>query len=111
LVRGIKSEAEKLEKLGLVCWHDLSPGVREKMEEWSPVAKKLWESDFSKHQAALVQIWIWRYVEETLLFFSKSTASPDGDVACSSPVWEHVRTLARDLQRKSPLVHTCTTRL
>lgn len=99
----IEMEAEELEKRGLARWHDLSPGVREKLERWSPMAKQLWESDFSKHQAALVQVWIWRYVEETFLFFSNSTASPEGDVPCASPVWEHVRTLTRDLQRKPHL--------
>ncbi|KAK3297942.1 uncharacterized protein B0H64DRAFT_458567 [Chaetomium fimeti] len=97
--------AERLERFCLARWRDLSPSVREKLESWSPAARELWESDFAKHQEALVQVWIWRYVEETLFFFSNSTASPDGDAACCSPVWEHVRTLTRDLQPVRTLKH------
>ncbi|KAH6851204.1 hypothetical protein B0I37DRAFT_445112 [Chaetomium sp. MPI-CAGE-AT-0009] len=105
--------AEALERVGLAHWYDLSPDARKKLKSWSPVAKELWESDFSNHQEALVQVWLWRYVEENLFFFSNSTASVDGAVACSSPVWEHVRTLTRDLQPVrtlndgSYLDHTC----
>ncbi|EAQ86903.1 predicted protein [Chaetomium globosum CBS 148.51] len=99
LVARIQATAEMLEHYdGLACWHDLSLGVREKLESWSPMAKELWKSDFSRHQEALVKVWIWRYVERALFFFSSNTASPDGDVACCSPVWERVRTHARDLQ-------------
>jgi len=97
-------EAYRLRKLGLARWRDLDPSTRERLQTWSPVAEQLWESDFFRHREGLVRAWIWHYLQDNLFSFSAvATGPPDSLLECSSPVWERVRALHRDLTGKSLL--------
>ncbi|KAK4234782.1 hypothetical protein C8A03DRAFT_46961 [Achaetomium macrosporum] len=83
-------------KLGLAPWDMLSPHVQERFGQWTPDAKRLWESDFGWHREALVRAWIWHYLDDNIFSFSPSAGAGEL-VKCSSPVWEHVRLLWQDL--------------
>ncbi|KAK3296461.1 uncharacterized protein B0H64DRAFT_170728 [Chaetomium fimeti] len=86
---------EHLRKWGLIPWQNLDPEVQSRFSSWSPVAKELWESDFLAHPEAMVQAWIWHYLDDYLFSFAGN--QQDGALKLRSPVWEHVRALRRDL--------------
>ena len=89
---------EHLRKWGLIPWQYLDPEVQSRFISWSPVARQLWESDFVAHREAMVQAWIWHYLDDYIFSFAGSQR--DGPLKVRSPVWEHVRTLRRDLDGK-----------
>jgi hypothetical protein len=91
--------ANDMPSLGLAPWDRLSPQVRERLEQWTPDARALWESDFRCHQVAMVRAWIWHYLDDNLFAFSPSAGAGEL-VKCSAPVWEHVRLLWQDLDDK-----------
>ncbi|EAQ88769.1 predicted protein [Chaetomium globosum CBS 148.51] len=84
-----------LQKWGLLPWPSLDPEVQSRLSSWSPVAKQLWESDFLGHQKAMVQAWIWHYLDDYVFSFAGN--QQDGILKLRSPVWEHVQVLRRDL--------------
>jgi hypothetical protein len=88
-----------LRKWGLLPWQSLDPEVQSRFSSWSPVAKQLWKSDFLAHPEAMVQAWIWHYLDDYLFSFADNQR--DGTLELRSPVWEHVRALRRDLDGKS----------
>ncbi|KAK3291030.1 uncharacterized protein B0H64DRAFT_446828 [Chaetomium fimeti] len=98
LTTQVRLLAESMRQAGLVKWQDLSPDTRGRLESWSPVAQELWESDFLAHREGIVQACIWHYLDDNLFSFA-----PDLEervlVKPSSPVWEYVRGLRRELNR------------
>lgn len=90
---------EDLQKRGLPPWQSLDPEVQSRLSSWSPVAEQLWGSDFLAHREAMVQAWIWHYLDDYLFSFAGN--QQDGTLELRSPVWEHVRALRRDLDGKS----------
>ncbi len=97
---GVSGRATSIQALGLAPWDELEPRTRERLKTWSPVAKQLWESDFIGHRQAIVRAWIWHYLDDNFFSFSGGDALPDTLVQFSSPIWEHVRALRRDLDGK-----------
>lgn len=98
---GILSLARQLQMGGLLArWDELQPMAKEKMLRWSPVAREFWESDFPEHRQAVVQAWIWHYLNDNLFAIAADVQSADL-FPCSSPVWEHVRALRQKLDGRS----------
>lgn len=89
--------------MGLIAWEDLDLDARRRLESWTPAARQFWESDFIACQEGIVQAWIWHYLDDNL--FSFATDAEEGSlVKPSSPVWQHVRGLRRELDGRSPAV-------
>ncbi|KAH6632293.1 hypothetical protein F5144DRAFT_489514 [Chaetomium tenue] len=96
LVTKVKGQARALRQLGLAPWNELAPETKERLSSWSPVAKQLWESDFTEHRDAMVRAWIWHYLDDNLFSFAGGIQE-QSLVPLSSPVWEHFRAFRRDL--------------
>lgn len=78
---------------GLTPWDELPLAVRDRMAQWCPTARQLWESDFEEHPHALLQAWIWHYLDDNFLSFSPNV--PESELPQATPLWHHVRGLMR----------------
>jgi hypothetical protein len=97
--------AGHVQRLGLAPWDDLRTSTQDRLNKWSPVARRLWESDFRGHPRALVRAWIWHYLDDNFFSFSPD-ANADDLTNCSSKAWEYVRGLRRELQGQCcPVTH------
>lgn len=94
---GVAGIVHNLRVAGLARWDKLPPAARDRMSEWSPVARQLWESDFEEHQDGLLQAWVWHYLEDNIFWSAGATGVLEDLAPCAFPVWGHVRALRREL--------------
>lgn len=97
LQTGVFGIVHFLRKAGLARWDKVPPAARDRMSEWSPVARQLWESDFEEHQDGLLQAWVWHYLEDNIFWSAGATGAVEELAPCASPLWEYVRGLRREL--------------